>query len=98
MRRIEVDILKVHTLTLILSLVEEQPSYGFQLAKEIGRRSEGTIPPRFQGGTILSVLLPMRAGYGTASRDGVTGGQRSWEETVAFRRRECDLGRGLLAG
>jgi len=37
------DILKGNTLTLILSLIEEQPMYGVQIAKEVGRRSEGAF-------------------------------------------------------
>jgi len=48
------DILKGNTLTLILTLIEEQPMYGFQIAKEIGRRSEGTF--RFREGLLYPAL------------------------------------------
>jgi PadR family transcriptional regulator, regulatory protein PadR len=35
------DILRGNTLTLILSLLEEEPMYGFQIAREVERRSDG---------------------------------------------------------
>jgi PadR family transcriptional regulator PadR len=54
MAAIEGDILKGNTLTLILGLIEEQPMYGFQIAKEIGRRSEGTF--RFREGLLYPAL------------------------------------------
>jgi PadR family transcriptional regulator, regulatory protein PadR len=54
MTDIDGDILKGNTLTLILSLVEEQPMYGFQIAKEIGRRSEGAL--RFREGLLYPAL------------------------------------------
>ncbi len=54
MKTIEGDILKGNTLTLILTLIEEQPMYGFQIAKEIGRRSEGTF--RFREGLLYPAL------------------------------------------
>jgi PadR family transcriptional regulator, regulatory protein PadR len=54
MSNIEGDILKGNTLTLILTLIEEQPMYGFQIAKEIGRRSEGTL--RFREGLLYPAL------------------------------------------
>ena len=57
MTNIDGDILKGHTLTLILTLIEEQPSYGFQLAKEIGRRSEGTF--NFREGLIYPALYQL---------------------------------------
>jgi PadR family transcriptional regulator PadR len=54
MTTIEGDILKGNTLTLILTLIEEQPMYGFQIAKEIGRRSDGTF--RFREGLLYPAL------------------------------------------
>lgn len=48
------DILKGNTLTLILSLLEEQPMYGFQITREIERRSEGTL--RFREGLLYPAL------------------------------------------
>lgn len=48
------DILKGHTLTIILSLLAEQPMYGFQIAKEIRRRSEGTLD--FKEGLLYPAL------------------------------------------
>jgi len=48
------DILKGHTLTIILSLLEEQPMYGFQIAKEIRRRSGGTLD--FKEGLLYPAL------------------------------------------
>lgn len=54
MESIEGDILKGNTLTLILALLEEQPMYGFQIAKEVGRRSEGIF--RFREGLLYPAL------------------------------------------
>jgi PadR family transcriptional regulator PadR len=48
------DILKGHTLTIILSLLAEQPMYGFQMAKEIRRRSGGTLD--FKEGLLYPAL------------------------------------------
>jgi len=48
------DILKGNTLTLILSLLEEQPMYGFQISREIERRSQGTL--RFREGLLYPAL------------------------------------------
>ncbi len=48
------DILKGNTLTLILTLLQEQPMYGFQIAKEIHRRSEGAL--RFREGLLYPAL------------------------------------------
>lgn len=54
MAAISGDILKGNTLTLILSLLKEQPMYGFQIAKEIERRTEGTL--RFREGLLYPAL------------------------------------------
>ena len=54
MSTIDGDILKGNTLTLILSLIEEQPMYGFEIAKEINRRSDGTL--RFREGLLYPAL------------------------------------------
>ena len=48
------DILKGNTLTLLLTLIEEQPMYGVQIAKEVGRRSEGAF--RFGEGMLYPAL------------------------------------------
>jgi DNA-binding PadR family transcriptional regulator len=48
------DILKGNTLTIILGLLEKEPMYGFRIAKEIGRRSEGTL--RFREGLLYPAL------------------------------------------
>jgi DNA-binding PadR family transcriptional regulator len=48
------DILKGNTLTMILTLLQEEPMYGFRIAKEIGRRSEGTL--RFREGLLYPAL------------------------------------------
>ncbi len=48
------DILRGNTLTLILSLLEEEPMYGFQIAKEIDRRSEGAL--KFGEGLLYPTL------------------------------------------
>ncbi len=48
------DILKGNTLTLILTLLEQQAMYGFQIAKEVERRSEGAF--RFREGLLYPAL------------------------------------------
>jgi PadR family transcriptional regulator PadR len=48
------DIVKGNTLTLILSLLKEGPTYGFEIAREIERRSEGTL--RFREGLLYPAL------------------------------------------
>jgi PadR family transcriptional regulator PadR len=48
------DILKGNTLTLILNLIGEQPMYGFQIAKEVSRRTEGAL--RFREGLLYPAL------------------------------------------
>jgi len=53
-RAIGGDILKGNTLTLILTLLEQQSMYGFQIAKEVERRSEGTL--RFREGLLYPAL------------------------------------------
>lgn len=54
MATIQGDILKGNTHTLILSLIEEQPMYGFQISTEINRRSGGTF--RFREGLLYPAL------------------------------------------
>ena len=54
MRPIGGDILKGNTLTIILSLLEQQPMYGFQIAKEVERRSAGTFA--FREGLLYPAL------------------------------------------
>lgn len=48
------DILKGNTLTVILTLLGEQAMYGFQIAKEVERRSEGAL--RFREGLLYPAL------------------------------------------
>jgi PadR family transcriptional regulator PadR len=48
------DILRGNTLTLILTLLEEEPMYGFQIAKEIERRTEGAL--KFGEGLLYPTL------------------------------------------
>lgn len=54
METIQGDILKGNTLTLILTLIEEQPMYGLQISNEINRRSKGTF--RFREGLLYPAL------------------------------------------
>jgi PadR family transcriptional regulator PadR len=48
------EILKANTLTLILALLGEQPMYGYQIAKEVQRRSGGAL--RFRQGLLYPAL------------------------------------------
>ncbi len=48
------ELMKVSTDSLLLSLVGEQPMYGYQLIKELEKRSEGYF--RFKEGTLYPAL------------------------------------------
>ena len=48
------ELLKGSTDHLILSLIRQEPIYGYQLIKEIGRRSEGYF--QFKEGTLYPAL------------------------------------------
>ena len=48
------ELLKGNTETLILSLLTEKPMYGYQIVKEMGRRSSGYF--RFKEGTLYPAL------------------------------------------
>ena len=48
------ELLKGSTVTLVLSLLEEGPMYGYQLMKEIERRSEGIF--KLPQGTLYPLL------------------------------------------
>ena len=48
------ELLKGNTETLLLSLVEHEPMYGYQLAKEIDERSSGYF--QFKEGTLYPAL------------------------------------------
>jgi PadR family transcriptional regulator PadR len=59
MAAIDGDIIKGNTLTLILTLIGEQPMYGFQIAKEISRRTDGAL--RFREGLLYPALHQLEA-------------------------------------
>ena len=52
--RFDRELLKGNTVTLVLSVLEERPMYGYQLVKEIERRSEGIF--KFPHGTLYPLL------------------------------------------
>ena len=54
MAAIRGDILKGNTLTLILTVLEEEPMYGLQITKEIDRRTDGIL--RFREGLLYPAL------------------------------------------
>lgn len=54
MSEISGDILKGNTLTVILTLLEEEEMYGLQIAKEINRRTDGIL--RFREGLLYPAL------------------------------------------
>jgi PadR family transcriptional regulator, regulatory protein PadR len=54
METIHGDILKGNTLTLILTLIKEEPMYGLQISTEINRRSKGAF--RFREGLLYPAL------------------------------------------
>jgi PadR family transcriptional regulator, regulatory protein PadR len=54
MATIKGDILKGNTHTIILTLLEEQPMYGFQITSEVDRRSKGILS--FRAGMLYPTL------------------------------------------
>lgn len=48
------ELLKGNTETLLLSLISENPQYGYQIIKELGKRSQGYF--RFKEGTLYPAL------------------------------------------
>ena len=48
------ELLKGNTDTLLLSLLQKQPMYGYQIIKELDRRSQGYF--RFREGTLYPAL------------------------------------------
>ena len=55
--RLETDLRKGSVKALILSLLQEQPMYGYQLSKELQRRSKGYF--EFKEGTLYPALHRM---------------------------------------
>jgi PadR family transcriptional regulator PadR len=55
--RLETDLRKGSVRALILSLLQEQPMYGYQLSKELQRRSKGYF--EFKEGTLYPALHRM---------------------------------------
>jgi len=53
------EMLKGSTETLLLSLLRNQPMYGYQIIKELDRRSEGYF--RFREGTLYPALHRLEA-------------------------------------
>ena len=53
----KIDMRRGSTTVLILSLLAEQPMYGYQLAKELASRSEGVLD--FKEGTLYPALHRM---------------------------------------
>ena len=52
--RFDKELIKGSTVTLVLNVLEGKPMYGYQLAKEIEKRSEGIF--RFPHGTLYPLL------------------------------------------
>ena len=53
------ELLKGSTETLLLSLIRNQPMYGYQIIKELGERSQGYF--RFKEGTLYPALHRLEA-------------------------------------
>jgi PadR family transcriptional regulator PadR len=84
------QIRKGSTPVLILSLLLEQPMYGYQMARELTRRSQGYF--QMQEGLLYPALHQME-------REGLV--RSEWLEVAGARRRRyysiTDEGRGVLA-
>jgi PadR family transcriptional regulator PadR len=70
------ELLKGSTETLLLSLIRNQPMYGYQIIKELGRRSQGYF--RFKEGTLYPALHRLEAA-------GLVRG--SWEQLPSGKQR-----------
>lgn len=57
--KINKELLKGSTVTLILNLLEQQDLYGYQLIKELEQRSDGTFA--LKEGTLYPILHSMEA-------------------------------------
>jgi DNA-binding PadR family transcriptional regulator len=54
------ELLKGNTETLLLSLLKQQPMYGYQIIKELGKRSRGYF--KFKEGTLYPALHRLERG------------------------------------
>lgn len=69
------DLIKTSIDSLLLSLLDEQPMYGYQIIKELGGRSQGYF--RFKEGTLYPALHRMeKAGLVDGSWKTLASGQR----------------------
>jgi PadR family transcriptional regulator PadR len=94
------DIVKGNTLTLILNLLREGPTYGFEIAREIERRSEGTL--RFREGLLYPALHQLeREGLVESEwRVSSQGPRRKYYRLTAKGKREAERlrpGDGILS-
>ena len=84
------ELLKGSTETLLLSLLADEPMYGYQLVKEMERRSSGYF--RFKEGTLYPALHRLE-------RDGLVEGR--WKESPTGQNRRyyyiTEKGRERLA-
>jgi PadR family transcriptional regulator PadR len=79
------ELLKGSTDTLLLSLLAQDPMYGYQLAKEMDRRSSGYF--RFKEGTLYPALHRVE-------RDGLVEGHWRQSSTGQNRRYYYITGKG----
>ncbi len=84
------DILKGHTLTIIINLLAEQPMYGFQIAKEIRRRSQGALD--FKEGLLYPALhqLEQEGLAETEWRPAERGSERKYYRLTRKGRKEAE--------
>src|SRR4030066_2079881 len=68
------ELLKGSTETLLLSLIKNQPMYGYQIIKELEKRSDGYF--RFKEGTLYPALHRLeKAGLAQGKWQRLPGGQ-----------------------
>lgn len=75
--KIDKELQKGSTMTLILSLLDRQPMYGYQMIKQIEGHSGGIFV--FKEGTLYPILHALES-------DGLV--TSSWDDTVSGRKRK----------
>lgn len=75
--KVSKELLKGTTLILILSLLDEQPMYGYEMIKAIEEKSSGTFS--FKEGTLYPILHSLEA-------DGMV--ESYWDDSTGNRQRK----------
>jgi len=75
--KVNKELLKGSTVTLILSLLDQEPMYGYEMIKAIQEKSSGTFS--FKEGTLYPILHSLEA-------DGLV--ESYWDDSTGSRKRK----------